>query len=230
MRKSKPHTNKLLKCGDCNWFYTIDADFGNTCEIRYSCKPSDRACVDFEIAEFSATFLRARDATIKKINTIVENGKFNIDSTLINEINTYYIVSKFDPEKQRMVKRIPETISISSLKKLIRLLEECQADRDRVTSIYVSISGIKNALTGIRATAESYMYDKYMKEMSGFKNDGLRNMTLRSVFRELFSKMDAATHILDMSQAILANLNSTYFILKEISNLCGTIISSERRR
>lgn len=219
MKKPIPHKNSSLKCKQCHWYWHVNDDTGETCKASRNVKKNSRACIEFEKVDFAPHIVRHTDSFIRDIRKRVQGEKFNVDTSIVDELNMYTVFAKYDPSKKKIVRRVPSSFDTTAMQKLVKLLEETQAKKDRVSEIKISFMGLEAGLLAIKSTCESYIYDYYITEFNAVKNETARTAFLRAIFKEVYEKLELVQYILSVAEVTDKNLTNSYFSLREISQL-----------
>lgn len=163
------------------------------------------------------------DEKIKKYNGMVKRAKFQIDSSLKDELQQYIIFAK--PGRKSF-----EPNSAEDLRVLIREMEETQAYRDRVTGIQIQAKAIIDELDILKRSGEAHIYAVHGDKLKGATNKEKRDAAVHYIMGPVMRMQEQWKTLKEIADIAKQNLNETYFALREIGENGRTILADRQTK
>jgi len=151
---------------------------------------------------------------IKMVRTVTENAKYQVDMSLVDEMQGYVSVAKKAREKAHAM-RLPDRYQTEAdLHELAKFFKEVQANRDRVIEIKIGFLPLRRSLKRImeEAVALLYQYPVVAKVSPAPARDAIRDKILGPL-RDVSSKVEM---MIEIASEVDRHLGNAHFSLKEL--------------
>jgi len=179
--------------------------------------PPSNDVVDSSIDIFATYTLEQikNHAYVVRINSILEDARFDIKENLLNDILTYTVVDVLG-EGGISVSSIPTMFETpADLDMLYPYFLTIQGYKDRLVRIIIPYTLKKSQLAELQDKAFTWAFR--FKAISGLKTIDQRKNTAASVFGNLTTRIKEIKTILSAAELARDNLRDTHFALKELT-------------
>jgi hypothetical protein len=208
-------------CGNCVWL-DKEGEEGTTCRQEGQ-TPESEVCTEFKRKRMNFDDFQQLPE-IKKLLSRVSDPVFDIDKSLHDELDKYYIAG--GTKKGKIPRRIPKQIhSERDLERVLELFEECQAYRDRVLEILLEHKPLQRELKRAQDLAESCLlsWPSY-KEL---RNERSRRLAMLRITGPIEDRLLQVNSLVERCEMLISNLDHTHFTLKEIREI-GVVYLNRR--
>lgn len=217
------------KCGRCVWFYEPQGEADLTCAERSGVEKNTKACKDFYAKPFNLSILKSEDPFFVKTREILSDSKFNIDLSILNELEKYFVICDGFKEGGSRLRHVPVcSYGSKEAAQLLSLFEKTQALRDRTLSIKLGLLSLMSELRHIEAIGKQYIFENYNSSIQAMKTESIRQISIDILLSPLSEKIMEISDIIDMANLVYENLKDTYFSLKEIKDIACAFLMSTR--
>lgn len=204
-------------CGQCMW---LDTAFkrGQTCRTHHGADDDSEVCEDFtriDPKKLVGVPSLKRDPTVKKYLSVLDDPRFQVDETLQNELVDIKDALKALKDRETGIPVYYE--SEKDAEKLISFFLDIQAYRDRVVSVYLTLSPVLRRLEKVWDACEIYL-NKY-PIVSEQSTEGRKQKIVASVLEPLNDRIKLTKSIIALADKVDSYLNSSHFMLKEIKDI-----------
>jgi hypothetical protein len=216
----------LHRCGQCKW-YVLPKRTGQTCRTLLGVSVETASCKDFEqrpVGVKTPDELK-RDPFVEKLRQKLLHKKYKVDPRLLREVKGYLVFRK--EMKDRVERPVPERVATrKELLELGQFFEECQAYRDRVAEIRMTLAPIKRKLKTLRFYAESWCYEQpYINEV--LRTVDQRKAVVVTILKPLTERMTLVESVERVCELAESNLSSAHFSLKEMKEVTQTFLGKQ---